>query len=395
MSIEWINYDLDNNINPEMDDFLSDWFLNSDELKAVNEIFENNKNNLINISKENIDKLKKSIYKEFEKGLENNFSDWDTNLWNKKEKINLLIDKVKINLLIDEWLITRGEVKWIYDNIGNEDDLKKEFLSISNKEEFDKFLENNSELLSWKLVTKEDIEEQYDKNQEKRESEENQEDSVENIIDKLFIELLWRDDGIKLREWLWEDFIIELINSLSEMSEPKQRFIVTLISQYWINENKWEADKYFKDLWYKYKWDKTAWCAAIINWSLQKAWVETIQETLERENTDFKGYEDAFVNIRALAFANTKANGHVAVKIWDNMYIWWNQSRETDERRDDKVWTYNKWEVTIRKGENINLSLWYREILDNNQLGPFIKEKNSKNIPIWSIVVFARWKGNS
>ena len=391
MWIEWLDYDLDENINPEMDDFLSDWFLNSDEFKAVTEIFENNKDNIINISKENLDKLKKSVKIEFIKWLENNFNNYD---FNQNEHIKWYIEKLdwftNLDLLVQNWITTKEEIKYLYENADNI--TKTNLLKIKSKESFDIFKENNQELLSWSPITKDDIEEQIYLNEEKEEKK----DSIEKIINDLFIELLWRDDSIKLKESLWKEFLESLKNSLDWVWKWKQKFIVTLISQYWINENKWEADKYFKDLWYSFKWDKSSWCAAIINWSLKKAWVETIQEALIREKANFKWYESSNVNIRALAFANWRWKAHVAIKIWEDsnwnsLYMWWNQSKHSDERMEGKKW-YNRGEVTIRKDKNAKNVLWYREISDDWKLLEFIKEKNSKNIPIWSIVVFARWK---
>jgi hypothetical protein len=54
------SFNLDNNINPEVNDFLKDSILDPEEAQALSDIFEANKKIII-ISKENLVKLRKSI----------------------------------------------------------------------------------------------------------------------------------------------------------------------------------------------------------------------------------------------------------------------------------------------------------------------------------------------
>ncbi|MDQ7009186.1 MAG: hypothetical protein Q9M94_02750 [Candidatus Gracilibacteria bacterium] len=149
----------------------------------------------------------------------------------------------------------------------------------------------------------------------------------------------------------------------------------------------------------KYKGNKFSWCAAIINWCLVKARVETIQQALVREKADFNGYEDKNVNIRAAAIANYRGKAHVAIKVGEDkygnaLYLGGNQSKGTDKRRNDKKGR-NRGEVTLRKDKYAKGIVGYREILDNGTLSSFVKEKESKKIPIGSIVVFRRGKAKN
>ena len=108
-------YNLDRDINPELDDFLSDWKLDKGEIKALTEIFEYNKTWIINISKKNLEWLRKNI----------NSTKKQNYVWDSEK--NIISDKDTENKVFEV-------IEWF--NFSN---LKESFIKLK---ELDNSLEN-------------------------------------------------------------------------------------------------------------------------------------------------------------------------------------------------------------------------------------------------------------
>ena len=128
-------YNLDRDINPELDDFLSDWKLDKGEIKALTEIFEHNKTWVINISKKNLEWLRLAINSTKEQNyVWNSEKELISTLdWENEENIINIIQSFESNNLEDSFI----KLKKLDDSIENiediSDNLKKYLLWFLNK----------------------------------------------------------------------------------------------------------------------------------------------------------------------------------------------------------------------------------------------------------------------
>lgn len=148
----------------------------------------------------------------------------------------------------------------------------------------------------------------------------------------------------------WENKIDFNMSSIDLEPSSLQKVIDIALSQIWITENSWAADKYFYEAgFWRLKANNVPWCAAFINWVLKRSWFKWTW------------------SLAAKSFINGSWYWHVAIKLWDKM-IWWNQ--------------WNK--VSLA---NIPKNIEWYAIPTENWLKIFKWNIDTKNIPNWVIIV--------
>lgn len=227
--------------------------------------------------------------------------------------------------------------------------MKSSFLNIETQDDYDKFLDNFSSVLVWKLTKPEDIAKELEKYK-------NSTSSIWKAIENFFKSLFWKNDdnwNIDYGYSLWE-----LPEGIDSMSPTAEKVLRIAMGQKWISEFSWQADKYFSELWFDYTANERLqnsqpWCAAFVSWTLKKAWVEWIPSN----------------PLLAQAYIWWTWKWHIWFKVW-NQVLWGNQS--------DIVSLVN----------NRRVPAWYREV-ENWSLSEVKYERNFSKIPDWAIVIYA------
>jgi hypothetical protein len=136
---------------------------------------------------------------------------------------------------------------------------------------------------------------------------------------------------------------------LEDAPEELKGFIGLAMSEIWITERDWWADKYFEWRWGNSR--NTAWCAIFMNWLCRKAWFPESGSNVA----------ESFIYGK-----NGKSGKHVwmCLKIKGKFYIlWWNQSNEVRiSRLDSKsvIWCRNPKTGEIKESPiEGDLHSWY------------------------------------
>ena len=173
-----------------------------------------------------------------------------------------------------------------------------------------------------------------------------------------FLEKLFNKDWDFNTFYNWN--LWKLPEWLDKMSPSIKKVLEVWMSQIWVNERDGSADKYLQEIWHKWRksaWNENAWCAAFVNWTLKKSWM------------------DYNSSLASQSFINWSWKWHVWFKIW-NQLLWWNQSDMVSLKplNLDKVewWVMpdNRWEIHRR---------WESTF-------------NQNKIPDWAILVFSSSK---
>ena len=157
----------------------------------------------------------------------------------------------------------------------------------------------------------------------------------------------------KLNDWTWN--IPEGLEKEASLNKVKE----IAISQLWVSEKNWWADKYFKELGYKSLNSRsTPWCWAFVNWVLKKAWYEWTK------------------GLTAKWFVKMEWKGHVAIKVSQTDMIWGNQWNKVglSKIRKRMVW------FAVPTADWLKIFKWN-----------YPQEK----IPVWAILVFNRWRSDN
>ncbi len=176
---------------------------------------------------------------------------------------------------------------------------------------------------------------------------------LEDIIDTLNRYWKW------LKYSIWNDWNVKFSLNQSwlpewiELEANQEKFTKIALSQLWVNEFDWWADKYFSGIW---QWNLNSrdnpWCGAFVNWCLKQS-----------------GYPTTW-GLSAKEFIWETWYGHVWIKLW-NKLLWWNQ--------------WNK--VSLM---NINKPIVWYAIPTENWLKVQKPAWNLSEIPDWAILVFDR-----
>ena len=223
-------------------------------------------------------------------------------------------------------------------------------------EEFDSFIDEKAEnFVSYGNTSKKEIWVDIENYKKIIEANPNNEKAkwILGFLEKLF-NMDWNFNNFynwnlwKLPEWL------------EEIPPSIRKVLEVAMSQVWVNEMDGSADKYLQEIWHTWRrsaWDKNAWCAAFVNWTLMKSWM------------------DYNSSLASQSFINWAWKWHVWFKVW-NQLLWWNQSDMVSLKPLNlgkvKWWVMpdNRWEIH-RRGDN-----WF----DQNK------------IPDWAILVFSSSK---
>ena len=281
-----------------------------------------------------------------------------------------------IYTLIENWEVEKWVIMTLLQNTPS---MKEFILNISSKESLDRFLIKNFDLLVTKEITTSFISEEDIKLNDMELTDE----EVKIVLDSIYKEIL-RNNRVSWK--ISKDLIDKIWESIEKADSYKKKFLLILLRDYWVDEKKHEADKYFDNLWYKW-WDasKNAWCAVSLNSWLKEAWVQTLLDYYKEHPDKLKKLKhkywklakiEEFLNVRAANFAEKWGPGHVWVKLWDNILYWWNQSNKFIFKTPTKP------------------PAWYREITEDWKLWDFVKEHDFKKIPFWAIVVYTKRSRN-
>lgn len=187
-------------------------------------------------------------------------------------------------------------------------------------------------------------------------------ESIEDIMIVMdLIKKYWSKDlkyNVSEKEENWKKSKSLQFDEKSIENEPKslQKFIDIALSQVWIHERTWAANKYFSEAWFwRISAAKVPWCAAFINWVLMKAWYPWTK------------------SLAAKSFIKWAWLGHVWIKVWDKMVSWnyWNKVA---------ISKLPSWII----GYAIPTESWLKIFK--------WKDFDRKNIPDWAIVVMWRTK---
>ena len=157
----------------------------------------------------------------------------------------------------------------------------------------------------------------------------------------------------KLNDWTWN--IPEGLEKEASLNKVRE----IAVSQLWISEKNWWADKYFKELGYKNLNSRsTPWCWAFVNWVLKKDWYEWTKW------------------LTAKWFIKMEWKGHVAIKVSQTDMIWGNQWNKVglSKIRKKMVW------FAVPTADWLRMFKWN-----------YPQEK----IPVWAILVFNRGKSDN
>ena len=185
--------------------------------------------------------------------------------------------------------------------------------------------------------------------------------ALSELLSKLWISLdsNWKFESISFE---WYD--------LENVPEELKPLLETAFRELNNNESDRSTDKYFKETWFwNLRTDSTPWCAAFVNWTLQKSWFEMTWSNA------------------AKSFIEWSWLGHVWFKVWDGL-LWWNQSNMVCIKplNLDKIAWYamplKKWETTED---------WKKFQIHKKEDPDF----DVNNIPDWAIIVYNRSISNS
>lgn len=325
---DWIKYNLDNKLNPELKRFLDDKILDSDEAKALIEIFDTNKIWLLDISKENLEILrlaigssktishitsteKRIIKKISELGIEDNNRS-DTNNYILNEEQNVDITKTIIEETSDTVIKTKtvGKREIINSDIEgkrsfSERDILRQSKKLNNNEI--KILQAYLWFSYWKW-----LDGIFWKGSFKKYSENNSEWSTQTL--SLFIEEN-KDNLDKFRPIIW----------------------------YWIlwwpeNEyNPWEAEKEFRIKYWEFV-SKISNNLELPNWIL---------ESIIKKETNFGEWVIKKETWLRRLNSGTWSKGMMQLTIWPFKDMAWDYSYKNNEWKVIKVYGWDKAKVKI------------------------------------------------
>lgn len=264
--------------------------LNSDESKSSKEIYIELKNEARKISKIKIKKFQNLIWSKddwnFWPNTFRKYKEYNTN-WKNESIINFM-DKIEYKNKIIKENKSVKQSKWFFERLSELFELNpfvKDFIWETNYKKLVRNLNrtNNSSMEN----DFKNIKDNKDYN---------------NFISNYSRILAWKDES-EIR--------------YSKVESLKSKSILNIaIEEYYkkVNENDWSADKYWKELWINRssKGDRNAWCAAFINWTLMKAWLERITNKIQ------------ILRAKWFLWAEFKWSWHVWIKSSKTALLSWN-----------------------------------------------------------------------